>query len=1315
MMGPSTRSKRNPITPGETLDKDEVIVKELESEGVTPVSSVQGFTSMDHKKNGLSVTWTFFTEELQLHYSSSVSENYFSQLAKLRQTRLVKDYVHQFQNLSLRVDNIMEGNLNELVLGGLKDHIEHEVIFPALDIRVKNIALTYSLEHIGENDLFDHVFGVINSAMEHDNNGSLELCRELVCCTEAIQISLCQHMSKEEEQVFPLLTQHFSFREQASLVWQFMCNIPVNLIEEFLPWLVSSLSMDEKKCMIEYLRKIVPEDKLLQEVVCIWMHEKILQVDLKDSILFKAKQTMCLEEPQCIKGGVAAKKPIIHGSNLFKCSKKMSKRPSVIMQDLTNNHASNFLKCPIDEIIHWHKAIKSELNEIMEEAHKMHHSGDLSNMPVFIDRLQFVADVCIFHSAAEDNILCPAIDQKVLRCVSFIDDHTCKKAQMHNFQSLIESIHIAGGNSNTSESSSRFCAQADLIMETIQQHFHDEEFELLPLAREHCSIQEQRIILYESLRVMPLKLLERVLPWLVATLTEQETNEMLQNMHQAAPIADMALVSLFSGWACKGIIKTGFKSGRSICISSNSANDCCAEKKKVNVLDMNSNYNVCTRESQSQGHCEHASTEVHARPSKRPHSCKEHPSCTSDQCPSIILVRYSRNPSLSQPYGVPALGEIRNNLRTVAQSTRSNSSSLGFNLAASTSISSSLFGLAADIGAPEPKPIDHIFQFHKALHKDLKYLDVESARISNCDKTFLRQFLGRFRLLWGLYRAHSNAEDEIVFPALEAKEALHNVSHSYTIDHKHEEKLFEDISIVLFELSELHENCIGNHLSIASDAGTPPPGDKILKYEVLSAKLQGMCKSLRIALDLHVSREELELWPLFDTHFSVDEQDKIVGQIIGSTGAELLQTMLPWVTAALTQEEQNWMLDILRNASRNTMFDEWLSEWWKGSPISAYQSPSALEDQNVPPSGTEESLQMVADYLSQIDHDTSNLNEEISGKLNCSTETDSSEENHFAFKHTSKDGGLKSCNGMSIQKTKTSEYTVSPSRKDELHILEMDVVQDIQKQVEQSSQKFKPGWKEIFRMNQEELESAIRKVSRDTSLDPRKKAYLIQNLMTSRWIATQQQLPQTEACLFGNGEEIPGQCPSYRDEEQSCFGCKHYKRNCKLLAACCGRLFSCRLCHDEDSNHLMDRKATKDMMCMKCLRIQAVAPTCATPSCEGLSMARYFCSICKFFDDQRNIYHCPFCNLCRVGKGLGIDYFHCMNCNGCMSKAVTGHKCREKGFEANCPICNDFIFTSSDPVKALRCGHLMHSTCFRAYTCRHYTCPICSKSLGDMT
>ncbi|KAH9293109.1 hypothetical protein KI387_041687, partial [Taxus chinensis] len=53
--------------------------------------------------------------------------NYFSQMAKLRQTSSVKDYIQQFQNLSLRLNDISEDHLNDLFLDGLKDNIQHDV------------------------------------------------------------------------------------------------------------------------------------------------------------------------------------------------------------------------------------------------------------------------------------------------------------------------------------------------------------------------------------------------------------------------------------------------------------------------------------------------------------------------------------------------------------------------------------------------------------------------------------------------------------------------------------------------------------------------------------------------------------------------------------------------------------------------------------------------------------------------------------------------------------------------------------------------------------------------------------------------------------------------------------------------------------------------------------------------------------------------------------------------------------------------------------------------------------------------------------
>jgi zinc finger-like protein len=62
-----------------------------------------------------------------------------------------------------------------------------------------------------------------------------------------------------------LLIEKFSVEEQASLIWQFICSIPVNMLAEFLPWLSSSISPVEYQDMLKCLSMIIPKEKLLQQ------------------------------------------------------------------------------------------------------------------------------------------------------------------------------------------------------------------------------------------------------------------------------------------------------------------------------------------------------------------------------------------------------------------------------------------------------------------------------------------------------------------------------------------------------------------------------------------------------------------------------------------------------------------------------------------------------------------------------------------------------------------------------------------------------------------------------------------------------------------------------------------------------------------------------------------------------------------------------------------------------------------------------------------------------------------------------------------
>ncbi|CAM6094029.1 unnamed protein product [Calypogeia fissa] len=1178
---------------------------------------------------------------------------------------------------------------------------EDEVIFPALDLRVKNVAHAYSLEHKVESDLFDQMFLLLTAALKEKGSAPMELRRELICCTEAIQTTLCQHFSKEEEQVFPLLMHHFSFEEQADLVWQFLCSIPVNLMEKFLPWLATSLTQEERQQMTACLEEIVPEEQLLQQVVFAWL-EGGGSVDqtVGGEIVSLSPISEFVHRGQLNKAGSTEEcPPRVTTGMLEDCREKESgslKRCEPdIGQDLTAKslHArSSPSRFPINELLYWHNAIRKELREFAEETRQIQLSGMLpGNLASFVERLQFLAEVCIFHSTAEDKVLFPAVNEKVKSVFSCALDHAREEQQIDDVRRLVEGLQsVETGSPVSSQLYVRLCAQAEVMVKSIRQHLHDEEIEVLPLARKHFSVEEQRSLLYQSLRVMPLKLLERVLPWLVSVLSEEEAKDMFRNMRLAAPVTDKALVTLFTGWACKGHPRKVGSPGTFRCIS---PKECPARKLKATKMSAGGQI---TQESSLES--------LEERPYKRLRGGRggDEPVTSKSETDTIGA---GQGPCGSSGCCVPGLG--CNGMRAKSSGSSLRSISMGSaNPSMTVSMGSGLFGWGNSGGGYGPaKPIDHIFQFHKAIRKDLEYLDTESAHLANCTEEFLRQFSGRFHFLSGLYRAHSNAEDDIVFPALEAKEALHNVSHSYTIDHKQEEQLLKDISDVLQDLSLLHTVAhapISSASEGQSDLGDyNREGDIGRRQQDLAGKLQRMCKSVRISLDQHVSREELELWPLFDVHFTIEEQDKIVGQIIGTTGAEVLQAMLPWVTTALTEQEQNTMMDTWRQATRNTMFDKWLSAWWKDSSSVTSQLTQSTGDQT-PPSGSDESLQIVADYLGN-----NTLGGEVSTRKGSSSQSCGPE--LLELNRDSFDGGD---DKAEVDK---SAGLVSGEEGSRVNMVGTDKDEDKRLLVGDGSETFKPGWRDIFRMNQKELEAAIRKVSRDSSLDPRRKAYLMQNLMTSRWIVAQQQLSNNKEDVTGDALKDPGQCVSFHDESQGAFGCEHYQRNCKIKADCCGLLTTCRFCHDKVSDHSMDRHATKEMMCMKCLQVQAVAQICSTPSCKGYPMAKYYCGICKFFNnDDRDIYHCPFCNLCRVGKGLGQDYFHCMTCNACMSMQLTSHTCREKGMESDCPICHDFLFTSNTPVKALPCGHFMHSDCFKAYTCSNYTCPICSKSVGDM-
>ncbi|KAI9329013.1 zinc-ribbon-domain-containing protein [Zopfochytrium polystomum] len=240
------------------------------------------------------------------------------------------------------------------------------------------------------------------------------------------------------------------------------------------------------------------------------------------------------------------------------------------------------------------------------------------------------------------------------------------------------------------------------------------------------------------------------------------------------------------------------------------------------------------------------------------------------------------------------------------------------------------------------------------------------------------------------------------------------------------------------------------------------------------------------------------------------------------------------------------------------------------------------------------------------------------------------------------------------------------------------------------------------------------------------KAKKVQELMSSKW-TTKHNSQSSRAALASNKLQDrradfslvtdEDRQRHYHDAAGTIFGCKHYQRGCKLQAHCCGKWYACRFCHDEISDHNIIRSLTVTMMCMYCLTVQPSGQACINPQCQKL-VSKYYCKECKLWDDdpRKNIYHCHDCGICRIGRGLGLDYFHCKKCNVCMAISLQGrHKCIERNLESDCPICGEYMFTSTTTVIFMPCGHCIHYKCHQEYIQTSYQCPTCFKSLANMT
>jgi len=171
----------------------------------------------------------------------------------------------------------------------------------------------------------------------------------------------------------------------------------------------------------------------------------------------------------------------------------------------------------------------------------------------------------------------------------------------------------------------------------------------------------------------------------------------------------------------------------------------------------------------------------------------------------------------------------------------------------------------------------------------------------------------------------------------------------------------------------------------------------------------------------------------------------------------------------------------------------------------------------------------------------------------------------------------------------------------------------------------------------------------------------------------------------------------------------HYKNHCDIVSPHTGKIFHCRRCYD---GHTLCPGQIKEIVCRRCNLQQDISNCCTR--CN-LPFAKYQCIKCPVFDDDGEYFHCDKCGICR--KGTPDLWHHCDVCGMCVPKvALKEHTCIPDKANDTCSICCEPFFKDFRSVTEIpQCGHLIHSECFSELCKHNIKCPLCSKTMFDMT
>jgi hypothetical protein len=240
---------------------------------------------------------------------------------------------------------------------------------------------------------------------------------------------------------------------------------------------------------------------------------------------------------------------------------------------------------------------------------------------------------------------------------------------------------------------------------------------------------------------------------------------------------------------------------------------------------------------------------------------------------------------------------------------------------------------------------------------------------------------GRFKVIWSVFRAHSSAEDEFIWPTLQLKtqghvkgspsyrpDQQHHQQHQtqpqqqqpqktpprgavvqsesscddevieqeeYEEDHADEERMFSRMDDLLAQLREgllQQQQQRQRQFKVAalaadttSTADTANQNKTSTCVDDIMKAVQEQTKTLSQHLMVHLEKEENQCMPLVVKHLSKSEIHDLVGKIMGKRSSDMIAQIMTMAVQNLNNSDRLEMVKYMKQAMAGTFFDRWLS------------------------------------------------------------------------------------------------------------------------------------------------------------------------------------------------------------------------------------------------------------------------------------------------------------------------------------------------------------------------------------------------------